>query len=151
VDEPSRIYGFPRTSFVADFIGQCNLFSGPIVTHDDGIAIVEVPRLGRVRAATPGPLPPGSEGTIALRPEKIRLGATAPAAGHDNHFRGTVHDLLYMGDVTVYRVNTPGGAQVEALLANSASGRAKFFEVGDAVEMSGGVDAGHFLDRQDER
>ncbi|HWC46534.1 MAG TPA: TOBE domain-containing protein, partial [Casimicrobiaceae bacterium] len=62
-----------------------------------------------------------------------------------NHFRGTVRDLLYMGDVTVYRVETPGGAIVEALLANSQSGRAKFFEVGDAVEMSWPVGAGHFI------
>ena len=50
-----------------------------------------------------------------------------------------------MGDVTVYRVETPGGARIEALLANSQSGRAKFFEVGDAVEMSWAVDAGHTI------
>ena len=74
--------------------------------------------------------------------------ASAPDAAdgmHDNHFRGNVEDLLYMGDVTVYRVSTPGGAKVEALLANSQSGRAKFFEVGDAVEMSWPVGAGHFI------
>ena len=59
--------------------------------------------------------------------------------------RGTVADLLYMGDVTVYKVETEGGARVEALLANSQSGRTKFFEVGDAVEMSWAVDAGHFI------
>jgi spermidine/putrescine transport system ATP-binding protein len=50
-----------------------------------------------------------------------------------------------MGDVTVYRVETPGGTRIEALLANSQSGRAKFFEVGDAVEMSWPIDAGHFI------
>ncbi|HEV2219551.1 MAG TPA: TOBE domain-containing protein, partial [Casimicrobiaceae bacterium] len=64
----------------------------------------------------------------------------------DNHYRGTVAALRYMGDVTVYIVETPGGARIEALLANSQSGRAKFFEVGDAVEMSWPVDAGHFLE-----
>jgi spermidine/putrescine transport system ATP-binding protein len=51
-----------------------------------------------------------------------------------------------MGDVTVYIVDTPGGQRIEALLANSASGRAKFFEVGDAVEMSWPVAAGHFIE-----
>ena len=29
LDEPSRIYGFPKTRFVADFIGTCNLLTGP--------------------------------------------------------------------------------------------------------------------------
>ena len=49
------------------------------------------------------------------------------------------------GDVTVYKVETPGGARVEALLANSQSGDARFFEVGDAVEMTWAPDAGHFI------
>jgi hypothetical protein len=46
----------------------------------------------------------------------------------------------------VYKVATPGGERVEALLANSQSGRTKFFEVGDAVEVSWPVDAGHFIE-----
>jgi len=86
-----------------------------------------------------------ARGTVALRPEKIRIGATAPEGTPDNHVRGRVADLLYMGDVTVYRVETAGGARLEALLANSQSGRAKFFEVGDAVELSWAVDAGHYI------
>jgi len=47
--------------------------------------------------------------------------------------------------VSVYIVDTPGGQKIEALLANSASGRAKFFEIGDPVEMSWPIAAGHFI------
>ncbi len=36
VDEPSRIYGFPRSRFVADFIGHCNLLSGPVAVERRG-------------------------------------------------------------------------------------------------------------------
>jgi len=107
---------------------------------------LDVSGLGLVRAATDSKLQPDREGSVALRPEKIRIQATASDGGPDNHYRGTVADLLYMGDVTVYKVATPGGARVEALLANSQSGRAKFFEVGDAVEVSWPVDAGHFIE-----
>ena len=146
LDEPSKIYGFPRTKFVADFIGQCNLFSGPITSHAGGIVTVDVAGIGPVRVATQAPVNDGAPGTIALRPEKIHIAASAPAETPDNHYRGTIADLLYMGDVTVYRVQTPAGSRIEALLANSQSGRAKFFEVGDAVEMSWPVDAGHFLE-----
>jgi spermidine/putrescine transport system ATP-binding protein len=143
--EPSRIYGFPATRFVADFIGQCNLFSGPVSDNRNGVQTVVVDGLGPVRVATGIKVAVGQPGTIALRPEKIRIAATAPSDTPDNHYRGTVADLLYMGDVTVYKVATPGGMRVEALLANSQSGRAKFFEVGDAVEVSWAVDAGHFI------
>jgi len=145
LDEPSKIYGFPRTKFVADFIGQCNLFAGPVTASDGSVITLDVPGIGAVRVATSSSATIGAAGTIALRPEKIRIAASAPLDSPDNHFRGTVADLLYMGDVTVYRVQTSGGSRIEALLANSQSGRAKFFEVGDAVEMSWPVDAGHFI------
>ena len=146
LDEPSRIYGFPRTRFVADFIGQCNLFSGPVTACGNGWVNLNVPTLGPVRIAADSKLPPGRPGTIALRPEKIRIQTATPADTTDNHFAGTVADLLYLGDVTVYKVATPGGMRLEALLANSQSGSARFFEVGDAVELSWAVDAGHFIE-----
>jgi spermidine/putrescine transport system ATP-binding protein len=145
LDEPSKIYGFPRTRFVADFIGHCNLLTGPVIANDDGVVTVDVAALGPVRVAARSPIAAGANGTVALRPEKIRIGAAAAPDSGDNLYRGTVHDLLYMGDVTMYRVATPGGAVIEALLANSQSGRAKFFEAGDAVEMTWPVAAGHFI------
>jgi spermidine/putrescine transport system ATP-binding protein len=145
LDEPSRIYGFPKSRFVADFIGHCNLLSGPVAANAAGVITVDVAGLGAVRVAAASSLAPGSPATVALRPEMIRIGAEATAGTPDNHFRGTVAELLYMGDVTVYRVDTPGGEKIEALLANSATGRAKFFEVGDAVEISWPVAAGHFI------
>ena len=145
LDEPSKIYGFPRTAFVADFIGHCNLFGGPVANRANDVVTVDVADLGPVRVGVAAGIANVAKGTVAIRPEKIRIAASAPEGTPDNHFRGTVEDLLYMGDVTVYRVSTPGGAKVEALLANSQSGRAKFFEVGDAVEMSWPVGAGHFI------
>ena len=145
-DEPSRIYGFPRTRFVADFIGHCNLLSGPLSGNANGIVSVDVAGLGVVRVAANSALAPGRPGTVALRPEKIRIAAGAPGDTPDNHFRGAVSELLYMGDVTVYIVDTPGVHKIEALLANSASGDAKFFEVGDPVEMSWPPAAGHFIE-----
>jgi hypothetical protein len=44
-----------------------------------------------------------------------------------------VRDYLYLGDVTVYKVEARQWRRLEALLANSAPGRAKFFEIGDPV------------------
>ena len=144
-DEPSRIYGFPRTRFVADFIGHCNLLSGPVAANVGGIVTLDVPGLGPVRVAADTEIGVGSSATVALRPEKIRIAGAAPSDTPDNHYRGTVAEMLYMGDVTVYNVQTQGGEKIEALLANSASGRAKFFDVGDGVEMSWAVAAGHFI------
>ncbi len=147
VDEPSKVYRFPRSRFVADFIGQCNLFGGRVSAHDAGVVTIDVEGLGAVRVATPAGVAPGAPASVALRPEQIRIGApgSTGAAAADNRFEGSIADFLYMGDVTVYRVNTTGGARVEALLANSQTGRAKFFEPGDAVVVDWPAAAGHFI------
>src|SRR6202158_296305 len=147
IGEPSKIYNFPATRFVADFIGTCNLLEGPVSARDGDTITIDAKGLGPVRVVTGAGMAAGSNGTIALRPEKIRISASTPnaapnadAAGKsggtdavtDNHFRGTVTDHLYLGDVTVYIVSTALGCKLETLLANSDAGRTKFFEVGDA-------------------
>jgi spermidine/putrescine transport system ATP-binding protein len=144
LDAPSRIYSFPATHFVANFIGTCNLLAGPISANAGGVIAVDVNGLGTVNVAAASGASVGEKGSIALRPEKIVLGATGDAAA-DNRFRGIVSDFLYHGDVTVYMITTQGGARIEALSANSAAGRTKFFEVGDAVDLSWPTAAGHFI------
>ncbi len=145
LDEPSRIYSAPRTRFVADFIGTCNLLEGNTVSRTGGDLVIDVRDLGAVRAAGGQGLAAGAPGVVALRPEKIQLAASLPAAPDQNRFAGTVSDLLYMGDVTVYIVTTAKGRKIEALSANSAPGRTKLFEVGDPVELAWPVDAGHVI------
>jgi spermidine/putrescine transport system ATP-binding protein len=105
----------------------------------------DVPGLGTIKVRNGATVAAGSGGSLALRPEKIRISANVTQTPDENHCAGHVAGLLYMGDVTVYMVETPGGARIEALLANSAAGRAKFFEIGDAVEVAWRFDAGHFI------
>ena len=145
VDAPDRLYGFPKTRFVADFIGTCNLLVGPVRERGNGAVTIEVADLGPVKVASEIASAPGTEGAVAVRPEKVRLTAPGAATSADNHFAGTVTGLLYQGDVTVYMVRADRGHPMEALLANSGAGLAKFFEVGDRVEMSWPADAGHHI------
>jgi spermidine/putrescine transport system ATP-binding protein len=88
---------------------------------------------------------PGQRGALALRPEQVAISPRLEADPQHNHFSGKVFDFLYLGDVTVYVVELPNGSRVEAMLPNSAPGRAKFFEAGDPVEISWRFDAGRFL------
>ena len=145
LDVPSRIYSYPTTRFVADFIGTCNLLLGPSSSGPDGEVTLAIAGLGPVRAVTTQRVAAGGTGAVALRPEKILLQAAGSALQSDNVFHGTVSDFLYQGDVTVYIVTAAGGARIEALLANSAAGRDQFFEVGDAVEFGWPAQAGHYI------
>lgn len=146
LDEPTRIYSFPKTRFVADFIGTCNLFDGIVTQIDDVNMVVDVPGMGAVKATAAPDAVIGGKGTIALRPEKTKVSAEIVRGIPDeNHFKGRVKELLYMGGVTVYIVETEGGVRIETMLANSSIGRPRFFEVDDAVDVAWRVDAGHFV------
>jgi len=145
IDEPSRIYGFPRNRFVADFIGQCNLLEGAIRTCNGDRMTVNLDGIGEVTVQNVEGDQPGLRGVLALRPEKVAIGNDLPVGPDLNCFAGKVYDFLYLGDVTVYIVEVSGGKRIEALLPNSAAGRTKFFEAGDAVQVSWRYDGGHFL------
>jgi spermidine/putrescine transport system ATP-binding protein len=147
IDEPSRLYGFPNSRFVADFIGQCNLLAGRVEQVQGDRVLVALEGLGTVPTVMPpeAVIEAGMACTLTLRPEKIRISTALTQDEGEAHFKGVVHDMLYLGDVTVYKVELANGMLVEALLANSASGRARFFEVGDQVEVAWGYDAGHLV------
>ena len=145
MDEPSKIYGFPKNRFVADFIGQCNLLEGEVHSVSGDRMRVVLDGIGEVQTINPDGDAPGQRGVLALRPEKVAIGRELAQQRDANLFSGKVIDFLYLGDVTVYIVELAGGKRLEALLPNSAAGRTKFFEPGDAVQVSWQVDAGHFL------
>ncbi|HSF47834.1 MAG TPA: ABC transporter ATP-binding protein [Burkholderiales bacterium] len=145
LDEPSKIYGFPKNRFVADFIGNINMLDAEVLTAENSRLRVRVSGLGEVAAPALDGVRTGQKGVLALRPEQVRIGAPDSPDAFNNRFRGRVHDFLYIGDVTTYIVDLANGGKIEALLPNSAPGRAKFFEVGDEVEVSWRQDAGLFL------
>ena len=145
LDEPSRLYGLPRNRFVADFIGNVNMIEATVASVGTSLTL-DLPTLGKVVAPSKDGVHAGQKGVFVIRPEQVTIRAPGTAADEANQFDGHVHDFLYIGDVTTYLVDLASGARVEALLANSGSGRATFFEVGDAVSFGWRADAGHFLE-----
>jgi spermidine/putrescine transport system ATP-binding protein len=145
LDEPSRIYGYPTNRFVADFIGTCNILEAEVLGLDGPRMRLQIAGLGQVDASRTENARAGQRGVLALRPEQVAIGTRLVPSADENHFAGRVFDFLYLGDVTVYVVELPDGSRVEAMLPNSAPGRAKFFEPGDAVEINWRFDAGRFL------
>jgi spermidine/putrescine transport system ATP-binding protein len=145
LDEPDKIYGFPLNRFVADFIGKINLLDVDVLAVDaDGLTL-SAKGLGTLPAPRVDGANVGDHGCLALRPEQLRLAAEPEAGDLGIHFPGKVHDLLYEGDVTIYRVALENGATLEAMIANSAPGRPRFFEVGDSVVLGWRPDAGRYL------
>lgn len=145
VDIPEQIYGYPKNRFVADFIGTINLLPVEVRELKYGHLLLMASGLGEIIAPPAKGAQAGQSGHFALRPEQVRVVAHGEVRDLHNHFNGTVRDYLYLGDVTVYKVELDNGVIIEALLANSAPGRAKFFEIGDPVGVGWRHDSGLFL------
>jgi spermidine/putrescine transport system ATP-binding protein len=146
LDEPSRIYSFPRNRFVADFIGNVNMHEAMVRSVDGAALRIALGKLGEITVPAREGNREGQRGVFVIRPEQVSIRGAADPSTDPNQFDGTVNDFLYIGDVTTYVVDLPDGTRLEALLANSAPGRARFFDVGDKVRLSWKSEAGAFLD-----
>jgi spermidine/putrescine transport system ATP-binding protein len=145
LDEPDKLYSAPANRFVADFIGKINLLDVEVTASSKVLLSLRAAGLGDIAATDPRPIAVGERGVFALRPELIRVFGHREAADLKNRFEGVVRELLYLGDVTLYKIELANGALIEALMPNAAPGRAKFHEVGDVVTVCWRHDAGVYL------
>ncbi|SRR6266478_2708817 len=126
VGSPSDIYESPATRFVADFIGSVNMFEGRVSEGEaDGVRI-ECGELGcTVRAERAVSCARGATVWTAIRPEKINISRQPPAAqpgAAENAVRGTVREIAYMGDLSIYLVQIESGKVMRVTLPNITRG-----------------------------
>ena len=120
---PTEIYEFPKTKFVADFIGSINQFAGTVksVTKDKA-AIACADWGGEIAVNRDATIDVGQSVSVAVRPEKISINKKAPAKGL-NAVEGKVIDLGYFGKDSLYRVKLPSQALVRVNRVNDQRGR----------------------------
>jgi putrescine transport system ATP-binding protein len=134
VAPPQQIYEQPNSRWVADFIGEVNLFEGRV--GDDGTS-VEGTAWGRLRVGGKIAAAPDTTVWVAVRPEKMRIVRGAPDQQDTaNSIAATVTDVGYLGDLSIYKLRCDGGAQIKAAVANT--GRAGEESIGwdDRVWLS---------------
>jgi len=106
---PEQLYEAPATRYVADFIGESNLFNGT-VRHVQGNSAVLRTEHGIELSSPLTPngttLSANTEGCIAVRPELIDIAAKGGLQGRDVTLDGCVEDRIYLGNITEYRVRT---------------------------------------------
>ncbi|RIY00063.1 ABC transporter ATP-binding protein [Aureimonas flava] len=119
VAPPAVVYEAPASRYVADFVGNVSLIEAEVESLSDGIATLRSPA-GRIEAETPAALSPGQAVVFAIRPEKLRLSRGAPRAEAPNTLSGTVWDIGYLGDVTLFNIKLASGETVRSTLFNTA-------------------------------
>jgi ABC-type Fe3+/spermidine/putrescine transport system ATPase subunit len=105
VDDPWTLYNKPRTRFVAGFIGRTNLLEGTLRGDD-----IVFP-FGAVKTAlfAPGTVF-GRDVLFSVRPQDIRIAATAPNDGAASWVvAGEIAERAYLGEFWDYSVALPDG------------------------------------------
>jgi len=88
----AEIYERPKSRWVADFVGEINLFQGRL--GDDGLS-VEGTAAGNLRVAVKSEAAPGAVVWAAVRPEKVRVSREPPSPALPNCIAGAVVDIAH--------------------------------------------------------
>ncbi len=129
LDQARRLYERPRTRFVAQFLGSCNILEAV----DREGALVES-ALGPLRLEEDGgERPRGSPVTVAIRPEKIAVVPPSDLPG-ENRIPVRVERIIYIGSETHY-VLQAGPGRLTACALNSGTGSSAFATGDSAVAV----------------
>ena len=142
IGTPSEVYEYPATRFVAGFIGDVNLLDARVVATDgSGMRLLAPGPAITIDADRPVPAVAGETVAVALRPEKLTLSHEPPAETAANCASGTVANIGYLGDVSIYHVRLGDGTVLRATVANRLRLIERPVTWDDSVWLSWGRDA----------
>jgi putrescine transport system ATP-binding protein len=124
VATPRELYEAPRSRWVAEFVGDVNLFDGEVSSRKHNRLLVST-RDGTLSVVEPRDPVTRTKVSVAIRPEKVKLSRRGPASDADNahainRLEGVVTDVSYLGGLTVYKIKLDSGAIVRSSMANTA-------------------------------
>lgn len=116
---PMDIYESPASRLVAEFIGSVNVFEGEIVVDEADHAIIQAPILTQAFYIGHGITTSLETKTVfvAVRPEKTIITREQPEVEY-NWARGIVHDIAYLGGISVYYIKLRNGQIVQCSMTN---------------------------------
>ena len=131
---PRDLYEHPKTTFVANFLGQSNLVRGRVTGTDAESVSIDVEG-ATLRCPRDRSLDEKGEVWVGVRPEKVFLSrAGTEAADGSNELRdGVVSDVSFIGVSTQYLVKLPWGQELMVFEQNS--GARESFRAGDRVDL----------------
>jgi putrescine transport system ATP-binding protein len=125
VATPRELYEAPSSRWIAEFVGDVNIFDGQVASREAGRLSIATKDAGTIMVAEPHLPITKTIVAVAIRPEKVKLSRRGPApdavhAQSINRLEGIVTDVSYLGGVTSYKVKLDSGAVVRSSMANTA-------------------------------
>lgn len=144
---PQELYELPRTSFVANFLGQSNLFTGTVISTSSNSITVEITG-AKITIPTKRAQRHKGEVTVGVRPEKLHLHTEAPkkTAGVNMLGPGRIIDVSFSGVSTQYTIAVPGVDDITVFQQNTTFGPI----AGEGAEVWVSWDVDHGFGLEDE-
>jgi putrescine transport system ATP-binding protein len=125
VATPRELYEAPTSRWIAEFVGDVNMFEGQIGSRDANRLAISTRDAGTIMVAEPRQPITKTVVAVAIRPEKVKLSRRGPVsdavnAQSINRLEGVVTDVSYLGGITTYKVKLDSGAVLRSSMANTA-------------------------------
>jgi putrescine transport system ATP-binding protein len=119
IGTPKDIYEYPNCKYVAEFIGNINVFQGQMIEDEPDHVRIATPEMEGTIYVNHG-VSAASDAVVwaAVRPEKIQL-SIEPPQQQDNVTRGVVKEIAYMGDMSIYLVQLSTGKMMRVTQPNA--------------------------------
>jgi spermidine/putrescine transport system ATP-binding protein len=132
---PAELYENPRSTFVANFLGQSNLIEGAIQGRSGDTVTVDMHGIP-ISVPAARTHTDGDKGWIGIRPEKVLIGEEGEALDAPGNTvpGGVVTDVSFVGVSTQYLVRMPWNQELQVFQQNT--GRTRLIRTGQKVELS---------------
>ena len=122
--DSADIYHSPRTTFVANFIGQANILEAKLLANEGKFSRLRLSSDVEVLVPSDGGLTGTPDLLVSIRPEKIHLQKTRPDC--ENVFEAEVREELFKGAIDELSLKTAGGLELTAMAANESATQETF-------------------------
>jgi len=125
VATPRELYEAPSSRWIAEFVGDVNMFDGEVSSREYNRLMISTRDAGTIVVAEPRQPISKTVVSVAIRPEKVKLSRRGPVsdvlnAHAINRLEGTVTDVGYLGGFTTYKVKLDNGGVLRSSMANTA-------------------------------
>jgi putrescine transport system ATP-binding protein len=125
VATPRELYEAPASRWIAEFVGDVNIFEGQVASREADRLAISTKDAGTIMVAEPRQPISKTNVCVAIRPEKVKLSRRGPVSdavnAHSiNRLEGVVTDVSYLGGITSYKVKLDTGAVLRSSMANTA-------------------------------
>ena len=118
LSSPDKLYEEPVNSFVAEFIGENNRFSGQVTDISNGKCKVKLDDGSEILANPIAVKSSGEKTIVSLRPERALINTKEKM---ENNFKGKIEEVIYHGDHTRVRLNLLGNKDFILKVPNSSA------------------------------